>query len=173
MSRRKLARMADIPETTLASIFTRRPKQFPQKYLEKIADVLEVPLFYLQEEPNTEHPDEYNDVDDVISFVRSQHPYAGLFFSNPTAVKDIAQHVFGMSNAERENIPRDLYIKASSILMLENLNEQGAFEALAFITSLAQNPQYKKTQEVTPWPEDAPPTAAEPNPGSDQTAAGK
>ena len=42
LSRRKLARLAGIPETTLASAFSRKPEHFPNKYLISIAAALEV-----------------------------------------------------------------------------------------------------------------------------------
>lgn len=44
MSRRKLARLAGIRETTLASAFSNRPEHFPRERAEKIAEVLEVPV---------------------------------------------------------------------------------------------------------------------------------
>lgn len=42
MSRRRLARLAGIKETTLAACFARRPEHFPLKYALAIADVLDV-----------------------------------------------------------------------------------------------------------------------------------
>ena len=42
MSRRKLARLARINETTLAACFSRRPEHFPSKYAIAIARVLDV-----------------------------------------------------------------------------------------------------------------------------------
>ena len=71
------------------------------------------------------------------------------------------------------------------------LNKEGCSEALKRVYELTEIPRYRelmpqplvqrpvtvriktKSEEVTQWPEDAPPTAAEPNPGSDQTDAGK
>ena len=43
MSRRNLARLAGIPETTIASAFARRPERFPVQHLLKIATVLDTP----------------------------------------------------------------------------------------------------------------------------------
>lgn len=42
MSRRKLARLAGIKETTLASAFVQRPEHFPRERAERIAEVLHV-----------------------------------------------------------------------------------------------------------------------------------
>ena len=42
LSRRKLARLAGIKETTLAACFSRKPEHFPSKYAFAIADVLNV-----------------------------------------------------------------------------------------------------------------------------------
>ena len=44
MSRRKLAQMANIKETTLAACFARRPEHFPLKYAKAISEVLGVGL---------------------------------------------------------------------------------------------------------------------------------
>lgn len=43
ISRRKLARKTGIPESTLASAFVRRPEHFPAKYIQAIANALDVP----------------------------------------------------------------------------------------------------------------------------------
>ena len=44
ISRRKLARKTGIPESTLASAFVRRPEHFPAKYIQAIAEALDIPL---------------------------------------------------------------------------------------------------------------------------------
>ena len=43
MSRRKMARLAGIPETTIASAFSRKPERFPIEYIVRIAKALEIP----------------------------------------------------------------------------------------------------------------------------------
>ena len=48
MSRRKLAHQAGINETTLASIFARRPKEFPYKNLLKVSMALGVSCEWLE-----------------------------------------------------------------------------------------------------------------------------
>lgn len=55
------------------------------------------------------------------------------------------------------------------------LNKDGAAEAVKRVAELTEIPRYRLKQkwEGRSWPEDAPPTAAAPNPGSDQTDAGK
>lgn len=71
------------------------------------------------------------------------------------------------------------------------LNKEGCSEALKRVYELTEIPRYRELTpqplarelitvkikaeagDDTPCPEDAPPTAAEPNPGSDQTDAGK
>lgn len=42
MSRRKMAHAAGIPESTISSLFIRRPDRFPLEYALKIANVLQV-----------------------------------------------------------------------------------------------------------------------------------
>ena len=48
LSRRALARLAGIKETTLAGLFARKPDVFPEKYIEAISNALNVSANYLQ-----------------------------------------------------------------------------------------------------------------------------
>lgn len=48
LSRRALARLAGIKETTLAGLFARKPEVFPDKYLDAISKALNVSKAYLQ-----------------------------------------------------------------------------------------------------------------------------
>ena len=43
ISRRRLARKIGVPESTLAAAFVRRPEHFPEKYIQAIAEALEMP----------------------------------------------------------------------------------------------------------------------------------
>lgn len=48
LSRRALARLAGIKETTLAGLFARKPDVFPKKYIEAISGALNVSEAYLE-----------------------------------------------------------------------------------------------------------------------------
>lgn len=48
LSRRALARLAGIKETTLAGLFARKPDVFPEKYIDAISNALNVSSSYLQ-----------------------------------------------------------------------------------------------------------------------------
>lgn len=68
ISRRKLARMAGINETTLASCFARRPEHFPSKYAVAIAKVLHVPVWELYDTQPTMVP-----ISEAISVAKALH----------------------------------------------------------------------------------------------------
>ncbi|MBE5774050.1 MAG: helix-turn-helix transcriptional regulator [Clostridiales bacterium] len=52
MTRKQLAALAGINYSTIATIFSRKPKHFPHKYAEKIASVLQVSVDELYESDN-------------------------------------------------------------------------------------------------------------------------
>lgn len=191
MSRRELARQAGIKETTLASVFARRPEVFPTRYLKPIAKV-----FGLQWEElagyapiDTVIPDknggaifrfgyERPDIEEQLQ-THGAASDGEIMRARPQTIRKRMKQVYKVTMAYDENgraIEPIEFAKTCVIEMMEYLNQRGIFELFRYAGELTQNDAYlahnEFDTEVTPCPEDAPQTAAEPNPASDLTGGG-
>lgn len=187
MSRRELARKAGIKETTLSSVFARQPENFPIRYLKPIAEVLGVhwndlagyerieykfpgrePEFFAYDRPDlAETLDAYGAASDG-EYRRSR----------PVKIYPRMKKVYNVKPPKGIPLNEPIeYTKTCVIAMMDYLNQRGVMELFRYAGELTMNDDYLAVNEydgeAEEWQEDAPQTAAEPSPGSDQTDAGK
>lgn len=101
MSRRKLARLAGIKETTLASAFSNRPEHFPRERAEKIAEVLEVPVEELYDDHHVsalQKMIESLGTEDILQVMRSKlvESFNRLNFTGQMTLLQIASEMRGI-----------------------------------------------------------------------------
>lgn len=179
MSRRQLAIAAGIPESSFAAAFSRRSKMVLEN-LEKIARVLEVspgdlepsikPLIEIAED-NSIMVDYYERQTAIIEY---------MSVVNAEMKENRLLDRFHFKDEAKQNL---LYSILSCALIL---NKDGLNKVVEYMLDTSKIIEYQDVgarivskkvhnaiREVDIWPEDVPPTAAEHNPGSDQTGAGK
>lgn len=176
MSRRQLAQLAGIPESSLAAAFARKSKMSMER-LAKIAHALHV------------SPEELNPAINVMDDLKYDSERMQRHFDEQE------MHVFYLSQVCDELMQNGVLDKLNSPSCMDNLytilalalalNEEGQEKVRQYMVDINKIPEYvnvgvrvmkdkinKALEEVKPCQEDAQPTAAEPNPGSDQMDVG-
>ena len=121
MSRRKLARLAGIPETTLASAFSRRPNKFPVEYTQRIAAALDVPLDSLIELEYTEDGPRIPPTEEERELERMDAELAHDVLTGKTSPED-----------------------ARILKPYRHLNSEGQKKVVAYASDLEGNPKYQR-----------------------------
>lgn len=128
LSRRKLARLAGINENTFAAMFMRKPAQFPEKYLQAIAEVLGVSVYELK------------------GFKVVSHPSAANFNWLNSCNQNINQNNAATDATEDAQAPED-YFLSRTISAQRSLNLAGALMVAQYAEKLSQDPIYRKTEQ--------------------------
>ena len=164
ISRRELARMAGIKETTLAACFSRRPEHFPLKYGRAIAAVLDVDLdeLYGHTAKNIMQSPEVATanapvtravtgipIEDIIPIMKRMEGRSDGF------AESLAEHVTQRQFEENSDLEKALqtidqrfgngvgYVVARFIKAYSRLNADGRERALQTIEDMAQIERYK------------------------------
>lgn len=142
MSRRKMARLAGIPETTIASAFTRKPERFPIEYIVKIAKALEIPWQELVAGTDVERVTAI-----AMDSAMKCYSVGNRIFLNGIDVTEKYKERLGQLHS-RQNafiLPPDTVRELSEYF--EMLNDEGQTEAVKRVEELTQIPKYQKRQD--------------------------
>lgn len=180
LSVRKLAELAGINPSTLATIMARKPKSISRKHLEALGGVLGAMWFDLVNVPEYAYSDDakipaaLSDEDAEMIFRKLIGNEEKVCSSKCLPAKNPMTHLFekqmdeernGMLSELRrgqgnEDLPdHDAHYRQSIIYMLERLNTEGLFETMHHVLVLTRTPKYCRrtsnfeTKGDTEWQE--------------------
>jgi len=132
MSRRRLARLAGIKETTLQACFARRPEHFPLKYAMAIAEVLDVDIANL-------YGTSYRNVPGLVELIESAPADPVIHHVNPK--QPSLQPGYLSKEAQQEQMLLEVF---------DMLNPNGQAELIKRAYEMSQISNYaKKPEEFT------------------------
>lgn len=185
LSVRKLAELAGINPSTLATIMARRPKTISRKYLEALGGVLGVMWFDLVNVPEYAYSDDAKipaalsaeDAEIVLHALigSEERTFAHQFLPEKAHTsrlpeKQMEVELNGRLSAlqhddweAEEGSVQDAYYRQSIIYMLGRLNTEGLLEAMHQVAAIARNPSLCRgnIKEDTLCEKEKPPMATE------------
>lgn len=174
---KKLAEMAGMPTTTLATIMGRKPAAIPKKYIVALAEALDVQWYEMLNVSENEYPDAVKipsklsplDVAEILqnligydenSEVRYHVTGRGVGpIERQRIMTEYGMTMPGTDHGEDDAPACDAQYKRSIIFMLDRLNTDGLLEAMHQVLTLTRQAEFckqtsnQKTKEDTEWQE--------------------
>lgn len=174
---KKLAEMAGMPTTTLATIMGRKPAAIPKKYLVALAEALGVRWHELLNVSENEYPDGVKipsklspaDVTEILKKLigydensEVRYNVIGRGVGSSERARIMCEYGMTMPSADHgeDDVPAcDAQYRRSIIYMLDRLNTEGLLEAMHQVLTLTRQAEFckqtsnQKTKEDTEWQE--------------------
>lgn len=181
MTGKKLAELAGMPVTTLATIMGRKPVAIPKKHLVALANALGVQWYELLNVSECAYPDgakipsklSPHDVEEIMHNLIGYDEHCDVRYnvigrgtSGPERQRIMCEYGMTMpgTDHDEEYVPAcDVQYRHSIIFMLNRLNTEGLLEAMHQVAAIARDPNLCRgnTKEDTIWQKEKLPMAAE------------